>query len=149
MKVGYQSHIGIDPISGEPQYVMRPEVTITIHGPTRSQQYHALVDTGADYSVLPTSVAQQLGIATQPTVGLGATSVGGHKLATTFGDVEFEISDERESFRWPTTVLFYDAKDEIVILGHVGFLHYFIAQFDGYAMELSLTPVEDFPGNPV
>ncbi len=148
MKIEYQAHFGVDPISGEHQLVLRPEVVITLRGPGGSQEYHALVDTGADYTIVPSAAAELLGISLTPTKGVDAIAFGGQKLSTTFGDVDFELSDDdRESYRWTATVLFHEAEKELIVLGHVGFLHYFHAAFDGFAMELTLTPTEDFPHN--
>jgi hypothetical protein len=49
---------------GEPVVLLRPEIPIRIYGPAGHADVLALVDTGADNSILPLSVARDLGIET-------------------------------------------------------------------------------------
>src|SRR5688500_14896882 len=131
MKVGYQPHVIIEPTSGDYEVAMRPEVTIVIHGAQGSKPYVGLVDTGADYTLVPVTAAELLGIPLSENRGSEAESFGGHALQTAAGRVVFELPDEQGALKWEATVLFHESENETVLLGHVGFLHYFRALFDG------------------
>lgn len=146
MKWPYLEHVSIDPISGEPQIALRPEVFITLRGPAGSRRYQALVDTGADYTIFPSAAATSIGVRTQPTLGTEAQTFGGHRLKTRFGEVQLELDAGNTTYAWAAHVLFHESDEDAVVLGHVAFLHYFVAVFDGLALELSLMPVDDFPG---
>lgn len=124
---------------------MRPEVTVVIHGSHASKSYVGLVDTGADYTLVPVAVAESLGIAMFENLGADAESFGGHALQTRYGRVVFELPDEQRRLKWEAMALFHESENETLLLGHVGFLHYFTATFDGMRMELTLTPTDDFP----
>ena len=76
---------------------------------------------------------------------------GGQKLSIQFGDVEIEIAQGRERFRWRARVQFFNFAsrgDESLVLGHAGFLDYFTATFDGARSELILVANEDLPRGP-
>lgn len=73
---------------------------------------------------------------------------GGQKLSMQFGDVEIEVAQGGERFRWTARVQFFEFSspgDESLVLGHAGFLDYFTATFDGARSELILVPNEDLP----
>jgi hypothetical protein len=62
--------------------------------------------------------------------------------------VILKLQSVEESLTWKTTVFFHDfaaAEDETVILGHLGFLEYFTAVFDGKLATLALTPNDELP----
>jgi hypothetical protein len=143
----YAAMIAIDPISGREHVLLRPEVPITIHGISGSRTYRALVDTGADNTVLPKSVAIDLGTSLHPLRGAKASAFGGQILDTLCGEATFDLADDADHCRWTDTVLFLDmaAEEETLLLGHAGFLDYFTAIFDGHLAELTLVPNEDLP----
>ncbi|MBX3412718.1 MAG: aspartyl protease family protein [Pirellulales bacterium] len=143
MIFNYTTIISTAPEDGEPMLIMRPEIFITIHGATRSHRYLGLVDTGADFTVFPESVAEQIGIKPTPGSGPAITAFGGQQLRLSFADVDLEISDGESSCRWNARIQFADipsAKDETLLLGHVGFLEFFSATFYGEQCELELSP---------
>jgi hypothetical protein len=65
--------------TGEQIVLLRPEIPIRVYGPTGAAEMLALVDTGADNSILPLSIAHDLGIQTTPGSGPGATAFGGQQ----------------------------------------------------------------------
>lgn len=130
--------------------ILRTEITITVVGPTGSATYSGLVDTGSDTTILPLAVAQDLGIQVAPAPGPPATVFGGHQVQLLVGEVTLQIQDEKtnETVRWRDIVSFFDTQgreDEILILGHSGFLDYFTATFDGKAGSLTLVANDDLP----
>lgn len=144
----YQAFVTLEPETGEPNMILRPIIPVRIFGQTAFGHYAALVDTGADNTILPKRIADDLGIELQTGHGPDATAFGGQTISLLFGDVELELEEQQERVRWKSRVQFYDfvnPEDETLILGHAGFLDYFSAMFDGEQGLLSLTPNSTLP----
>lgn len=147
MKFPYSSVIAADPASGDYLLFRRPEIPVTIAGPSGKLTLIGLVDTGSDNTVFPRSVADYLGIGLAAG-GPAATAFGGGRLELLAGEVVLAIESDDESIHWPATVSFHDflsVEEETVILGHAGFLDYFTATFAGDLAALTLTPNEELP----
>jgi hypothetical protein len=140
MKFNYTAIVSSSPDMGEPVIIFRPEVRIKVHGPKGSSDFLALVDTGADNTILPESIARDLGIPLIPCTGPAATAFGGQEITLSYADVELELVHPDETLRWLARVYFVaeDAEKETLILGHQGFLDYFIAMFIGEECALDL-----------
>ena len=148
MKFRYRSIISLDFEQGTPFFLMRPEIPVTVIGSRGRATYSALVDTGADNVVFPRSVADELGIELHPSERCQATGFGGGTVSLLSGQATLEIGDAQERLRWTTRVLFNDCEpeqDEIVLLGYLGFLEFFQANFDGPKGWLELTPSARLP----
>jgi hypothetical protein len=148
MKFAYSGFISPAPDTGEEVLIFRPEVPLRIHGPEESALYMALVDTGADNTILPQSIARELKIATTKAKGPGATAFGGQQLALSFADVQLEIVDDTRARRWPARVYFFEflgGQPETVVVGHEGFLDYFTTIFHGDQLVLDIEPNGEFP----
>ncbi len=148
MTFPYRAHIGLAPETGDPQIILRPEVLVQITGPSHSDSFLGLVDSGADNTVLPTSIADRLAIPLRPAKGPSGTAFGGHELAFQVGEVEFELIDGEAAWKWKTDVLFHHfdaAADETLILGHAGFLDFFRTLLDPEQAKVELTPNGLFP----
>ena len=63
--------------------------------------------------------------------------------------VKLQIGDDDDAIRWLARVLFYatsvDDQEQMLILGHIGCLDYFVTTFDAFNCELTLVPMSDFP----
>jgi hypothetical protein len=128
--------------------VRRLEVLLGVRGSTAARLVLALVDTGADESVLPLSLAESIGVGIDNANKLQAAGVGGHLIDLLPGSVELEVTNGPESYKWRTIVgfaRFEDPDDECAILGHVGALEYFTATFDGEAHQMTLVPNAKLP----
>jgi hypothetical protein len=148
MKFRYEPTYTLAPETGEPMIVLRPEIDVRVFGPKGSGIFRALIDTGADNTVLPKSVADVCGIITDSGIGPSMETFGGHKLPTRFGNVTLEIAEGGEKVRWETRVQFFDfdtPDSETLIMGHAGMLDYFSAEFDGWNAELTLKANDDLP----
>ena len=148
MNFFYRPAVALAPETGDPTLILRPEILVTVIGPLGMAQYRALIDTGADNTILPSSIANDLGITLTQGTGPHLTAFGGQKLSVRFGDVLLEIEDEREKLRWPARVQFFDfpsAKEEALVMGHAGFLDYFTATFDGELCQLTLVANNELP----
>ena len=148
MKFSYSAFVSPSPDSGDEVIIFRPEVPLRIHGASSSATYMALVDTGADNTILPLSIARELNITTRDGNGPGATAFGGQQIRLTYADVKLEISDAELALHWQARVHFFDFPDaqrEALVVGHEGFLDFFTAVFEGAQMMLDLEANEDMP----
>jgi hypothetical protein len=148
MKFSYSGFLARSPDTGEETIIFRPEVPLHIHGSGGSAIYLALVDTGADNSVFPLSIARELNIVTYDAKGPGATAFDGQHIPLSYGDVQLELSENNTSARWQARVYFYEftrAEAETLVIGHDGFLDFFTAIFDGEHMTLDLEPNGEMP----
>ena len=104
----------------------RPIVAVTvILSNQRPVLFDALVDTGADVSLFPMSIADRLGLdlSQQPEVTVFA-AVGG-QCYYRLHDVELELRRPPEVFRWKASVGFVDREMSYAILGTRGFFQLF------------------------
>jgi len=121
--------------------VHRPEVPIRLIGPTGDALFLAIVDTGADGTILPKSIGDAIGVRLDEQESVLAAGFGGGHADVLPGRVELEVQQGGDRHRWAATVGFVDfssPEDEHTILGHAGFLDYFFAAFDGERHELEL-----------
>jgi len=147
MRFDYTCIVSSAPDTGDAIVIFRPEVRITVHGPNGSGDFLALVDTGADNTILSESIARVLGIPLIPGKGPGAQAFGGQDLDLSYADAELELLHAEGGLRWPARVYFLagDAEEETLILGHQGFLDYFTATFIGEECALHLEPNSYLP----
>lgn len=147
MRFEYSAILSSAPDTGEPVVIFRPEVRIRVHGPNGPGDFLALVDTGADNTILPESIATDLGIPLRAATGPAATAFGGQAIALSYADVELELPHADGNLRWSARVFFVadDTSQETLILGHQGFLDYFTALFDGEQCLLDLQPNPHLP----
>jgi hypothetical protein len=103
----------------------------------------ALLDTGADETVLPRFIAGRIGVDLDPDTQARFRGVGGHVVTDTHGLVELEVGSGHRALRWPATVAFLDRGS--LIFGHVGFLQYSTASFNGRRSHVTLTPNGTLP----
>lgn len=105
----------------------------------------ALVDTGADVSLLPNSMAAKLGIElpVMPEYPIGSP-IGS---ATTYrlAEVRLELRRPPDVLRWTTSVGFVDRKLPYAILGTRGFFEFFRLSYDASQHTFELDPVRTLP----
>ena len=128
--------------------VWRPELVLRVIGEHSEEFVMALVYTGADESVLPLSLAKNIGVAVDASKSIPAAGVGRQLIELLPGSVELEIGDGSESYRWRAVVgfaRFNRPEDECTCLGHVAAIEYFTATFDGERHQCTLIPNATFP----
>lgn len=127
--------------------VYRPMVSIRIIGPLDHVNVRALVDTGADETIFPVSIAEAIGAEMDEAESVSLEGIGGHMVQAVLGTVEIEIGVGKSLTRWQQRARFVPSSldDEVPILGHVGFLQYFATLFDGKRHQMTLTPNGTFP----
>jgi len=142
MKFSYSSIITAAPDGDDFYLIRRPEIPVTIVGANGQITLLGLVDTGADNTIFPKSVADHLQIPLEATEGSGASAFGGQRIELLSGEAILTLkSDDEPELAWPARVCFFDfpsAEEECVILGHASFLELFTATFDGENSELTL-----------
>jgi hypothetical protein len=128
--------------------VLRPEIPIVVSGPAGEFTYLGLVDTGSDQTILPSTIAKDLGIDLQLSAKPSASAFGGQQVNLHAGRISLRLESDGESCAWSDTVSFFDfpsRADEAIVLGHAGFLDYFTATFDGKLGQLTLLPNDELP----
>ena len=143
MKFAYREYVSVFPGTNDFRLILRPIITIRVIGPKADARWDALVDSGADETLFPLSLAEALGIELDQQMTSEAAGISGDRLKIHYGDVELLIESGKESISWKTTVGFVDfgsASDEVIILGHGGCLDFLTVTFDGENAELELTP---------
>lgn len=148
MKFAYREYVSIYPGSNDYRLILRPIVTIRVIGPTAEARWDALVDTGADETLFPLSLAEVLGVELDHELTSEAAGISGDRLKIYYGAVELKIESGQDVIAWRTVVGFVDfgsSRDEVIILGHGGCLDFFTAVFDGERAELELLPNSSLP----
>ena len=124
----------------------RPRVDILLVGPGRvAQFYRATVDSGADDTVFPSSVATDLGIDLLNAPGHTSFGAGGQAVPYRYAEVELKLTDGNELFVWNSIVGFGEMVKR-PLLGHAGVLQFFDVQLLGEAKQLIINPNPSFPG---
>ena len=118
--------------------VYRPMIPIRAMGPAGDDDLRALVDTGADDTLLPASLIDLLGVALRPGDQAVIVGIEGSTTVVRYGTVDLEIPEAGGGYRWSARVGFHASFR--VVLGHIGFLEYFTASFNGRTRQLTLTP---------
>jgi hypothetical protein len=102
----------------------------------------ALVDTGADITLLPRDLAQLLGIRVDDTDPLWIDGAGGGDFVAYPSLDKVGYAIEKKGFRsicWEGTVYVAD-KEPVVLLGYYQCLEYFDLTFQGPEKKLSVLP---------
>lgn len=142
-EVYYREYVSIFPGTNDYRLILRPVITIRVVGPNADARWDALLDSGADETLFPLSLAEVLGVELDQELISEAAGISGDRLKIHYGDVELQIESDQDVVAWKTTVGFVDfgsASDEVIILGHGGCLDFFTATFDGEQAELELKP---------
>lgn len=126
--------------AGMPRHVIvhRPVIPLRIVGTSGHLEFRGLVDTGADDTLFPEAVIDQLGIAIPPGDRAVIVGIEGSTTVVRYGTVDLMLPGPGGGYRWSARVGFHAGFR--IVLGHVGFLEYFTATFNGRSRQLTLTP---------
>jgi hypothetical protein len=95
--------------------------------------------------VLPLALVGILGAVLRPDGGQGLRWRG-QAFSLHFGDLELELSDGLQVWRWPAVVGFSPAPIRYPILGLGGCLHFFDARYRGLDRIVELETNPSYPG---
>ena len=135
MIFGFRPH---PPASAGPSALLsrdRPIFDLRVHGPAGVRKVPVLVDTGADYVILPANLMRPLGLDPARARNANTRGIGG-RVTTYFFPVELEIlvaADDR--LRWAATVGFGPTAAGLGLFGVAGgleFLHLTMSVIDGW-----------------
>lgn len=99
-----------------------PVLPIILQTPTGGLIKDALLDPGADDTILPLSHAAALGIDLTQAAEGEAMAVGGGVLRYRYATVTMRVSDARETCVWDAMVGFVNKPLRWILLGRTGFL---------------------------
>jgi len=136
----------VDPLPGEfgVQIIHEPIIVVRFIGPGRTYVIRGLLDTGASMTLVPRSYFHKLGMSVAPTERVRLRTVSG-TVDVLLGTLDLELRSERAKYRWSAQVGFVPRADNLVLLGHAGFLDHFSATFDGLRKCVTLKPRGIFP----
>lgn len=117
--------------------ILKPIIDIRIANGDKSLQYNALVDSGADFSIFHSGVAQALGIDIESGDKL---TFGGVQKADAAAAYLHKVTLVIGGWKYPTVVGFSDeiSDDSYGILGQRGFFDIFSVKFDYQKEEIEL-----------
>ena len=104
-----------------------PIVPVRIYGPAGYRNFVALVDSGAEQSVLSLDLINSLGLPTEDATAVDIVGVGGHTSRGYLLEVELRLTNHR----WKAVAVFSDVvrSDSPMILGQAGFFEFFNVTF--------------------
>lgn len=125
----------------------RPLIPVTLIVRGRTHLTMGLLDSGADDTVFPDSVAATLGIDLSAATGGTAEGIGGLPVPLRYVNLTLRIADNNERREWPAVVAFAPLPNQLPLLGFAGFLQYFTACFHGDLKFVELTTNALYPGS--
>lgn len=108
------------------KFISRPIVPVSIQYKDKRVHYEALIDSGADFTILPMGLVEILGIGSAQSRQISFTGVDGEELQGIIANVDLEIS----GVKYQTNLVFAQISGTIGILGQIGFFDRFIVKFD-------------------
>lgn len=108
------------------QNLLRPIIPISLSINNLRLRFEALVDSGADISILPTGIANRLRINSKSSKKISFSSATGDIVEGFINDIFLDIGEGNVK----TKVVFASLPGNIGILGQYGFFNKFIVKFD-------------------
>jgi hypothetical protein len=105
----------------------KPIIPIGFHGRAGYRQIFALVDSGAEHSLLSLELIDSLGLPNEGAHAVDVIGVGGDASRGYLLDVEHQLRDHR----WMAPAIFSDIVDlqSPMVLGQAGFFEFFTVTF--------------------
>lgn len=135
MKFAYSEYTALDGSK-----IFRPTVSILFKNKSKFIYTEALIDSGADFTILPIEIAGILDIALDPRVKTTFHGAGSNLFTVYPSPIEIEHVLRQTGFRsiqWKTNVFFAEAQPAI-LLGQKGFLERFKVILNGQRKEVEI-----------
>lgn len=117
--------------------IFRPVIPVTFKVQDKQFKSYALIDSGADYTILPIEVAGQLGLKLSAEFRYSMEAAGGSSLNIYRSPVEIKHIIQKSGFRnleWSSYVYFAESGSTL-LLGQKGFLDRFEVRLNGHSKE--------------
>jgi hypothetical protein len=121
------------------ELIWRPVISLRAFGGGGGENLFGLIDTGADDTLLPEFLIDRIGVVLPPDEVAEIEGIDGTPIVIRYASVELQLEDPappHRVHRWKARVGFHRRYN--AILGHSGFLEYFIAMFNGRTREVIL-----------
>lgn len=120
--------------------IFRPLVLITFQAGDKQFKSYALIDSGADYTILPIEIAGHLGLKLSSEFRYFMEAAGGSSLNIYRSPVEVKHIIQKSGFRnleWLSYVYFAESGSTL-LLGQKGFLDRFEVRLNGHSKEAQI-----------
>ncbi|QDV39130.1 hypothetical protein [Tautonia plasticadhaerens] len=145
MRFGYQP-FEAQPTPADPSPVIyRPAVLVRVRGLPGELDLWGILDTGAVECVLPFEVYEAVEAARRGDDVGNLVDAGGRHRVLEYGTVGVEVAIKGRPLRWSAKVAFDRGRADEASWGHLGFLQYFNATFNGPERHVTLRPRGDRP----
>jgi hypothetical protein len=124
----------------------KPGIPVSVIGPAGTVCKDSLLDSGADDTIFPESVAVALGIDLSQAPTGTASGVGKQPYPVRYARVPLRVSDGQEQREWAAWVAFTPAPLHRPLMGYAGFLQFFGATFLGDVEVVELTVNSTYHG---
>jgi hypothetical protein len=121
-------------------------INISVPGPLGTVVRRSLLHIGADDTIFPESVANQIGIDLTNAPTGGARGVGGGVGLLRYAEVTLRIASTTELREWRAWVGFTSTPMWRPLLGYAGFLQFFDVTFRGAREEVEMVVNALYPG---
>lgn len=121
--------------------IYRPTIPIVFKSKSKFIQMEAIIDSGADFTILPIEIAGILDIKLDGRTKTEFHGAGGNPFPVYPSPVNIEHILRQSGFRtinWQTKVFFAESQPAI-LLGHKGFLERFRVTLDGKRKEVEIS----------
>src|SRR5262249_41993543 len=125
----------------------RPLIPVTLIGPTNTRLIYGLVDSGADDTVFPESIAHYICIdRTGAPESESGGFTGGLNVPVRFATVTLRLATQTERREWQALIGFTPNPMRHGLLGFAGALQYFTTNLRGDVQLVELTVNSLYPG---
>ncbi len=112
-------------------YFLRPMINIKLINGNKSRVQKAIIDTGADYVLLNSSIAKDLGIDYKSGFRWNTIGIENKPIVTYFHNLQIEILG-LENSKFETSVGFINSASVGILLGQMGFFDNFVVKFERF-----------------
>ena len=116
------------------KYILRPIIPVSLKNKQFSIRYEALVDSGSDFNIFPTEIAQRLNIDLKNSQTIHFSGVEDSPIEGYIARVLLSINHEN----FKTNVVFADLPNASGILGQNGFFDIFSVKFNLFKEEIEI-----------
>lgn len=121
--------------------IFRPMIPVTFKADGKTFKTYSLIDSGADYTILPIEIAGVFGLKISDQPSYSVLGAGGNTFTIYKSPIEIEQIIQKRGFRdikWKSFVYFAESGSTI-LLGQSGFLDCFKVVLNGKNKEVEIT----------